>query len=520
VTEIEPTRTAPIKQRILRWFLGRHYNPPSQLRSPEAASITTRGVFFGGQYIHPAYLDAHYFVCGSTGSGKTWTLRMLMKSTLFDAQGRLRARALVYDPKNELLPLLPKLGVPEDSIHVLDPFHQRSVRWNMAADINTPAAAAHFSTILFPEEGDKNRFFLEAARGLLRGVLLSFIHRGITDWTLFHVLKALDLKADLLRDLLNAGPAESQALAIRFVQDKSKTTTDILATVTTITAPYRVVANLWQQAKETVSLEQWVKGETAPILVLSTREHARTPIDAINRVVVKRISEYFVDLPDASPSDAETWFFLDELREAGKLDGLSTLLTRSRSKGGHIVLAFQDINGLRLVYGQDGADELANHCGNKVGLRVNDPTTGNWLAARMGKFEEWMPAFSDGETTDAEGKTSRSYSRNVSLQERFFMPGYEFMNFSLTTPHSGLFGVYSVPGAAAPWATNIPPDVVSRLGGGEAGAPHKYPTRPGSEQWDAELTRIDRRILGLAHVANGGHSAFRRPMLDCDGETS
>lgn len=392
-----------MKQRFLRWFLGRHYEPQTEHRSSELGRMTPADVFFGGQYIHPDHLDAHYFICGSTGSGKTWTLRMLMKSTLFDAQGRLKARALVYDPKNELLPLLPKLGIEEESIHILDPFHQRSVRWDMAADINTPAAASHFATILFPEEGDQNRFFLEAARGLLRGVLLSFIHRGIKDWTLFHVLKALDLKADLLRALLNAGPSESQALAIRFVADNSKTTTDILATVTTITAPYRVVANLWQQAEEAISLEKWVNGETAPILVLSTREQARTPIDAINRVVMKRISEYVVDLPDASPDDAEMWFFLDELREAGKLDGLPALLTRSRSKGGHVVLAFQDINGLRLVYGHDGADELANHCGNKAGLRVNDPTTGDWLAGRMGKYEDWMPSFSTGESTGADG---------------------------------------------------------------------------------------------------------------------
>ena len=509
------TRLDSMKQRVLRWFLGRHYTPASQPGVADVVHDSAAGVFFGGQYIHPDYLDAHYLICGSTGSGKTWTLRMLMKSVLFDAQGRLKARALVYDPKNELLPLLPKLGVPEDSIRILDPFHEKSVRWNVAADINTPAAAGHFSTLLFPDEGDQNRFFVEAARGLLRGVLLSFIHRRIPDWTLFHVLKALDLRADMLRNLLNAGPPESQALAIRFVQDNSKTTTDILATVTTITAPYRVVANLWQQAEEDISLEQWVNGETAPILVLSTREHARTPIDAINRVVVKRISEYFVDLPDVRRGDTETWFFLDELREAGKLDGLSTLLTRSRSKGGHVVLAFQDVNGLRLVYGDNGANELANHCGNIAGLRVNDPTTGDWLAGRMGKHEQWMQGFSDGESTDADGNTSYSHNTSRNLQERFYMPGYEFMEFGMTTPERGLFGAYRVPGAIGPWATNIPPETVSLLGGSDAAdAPNDYPSRPTGGQWDAELTDNDKHILGLNKSTESGRSAFRRPSLD------
>lgn len=107
------TRYYETKDRFLRWFLGKYYKPATKPRMDDLASIDTTGVFFGGQYIHPIHMDPHYLICGSTGSGKTWTLRMLMKSVLFDEEGRLKARALVYDPKNELYKVF-LLSSPDD----------------------------------------------------------------------------------------------------------------------------------------------------------------------------------------------------------------------------------------------------------------------------------------------------------------------------------------------------------------------------------------------------------------------
>lgn len=114
-------------------------------------------------------------------------------------------------------------------------------------------------------------------------------------------------------------------------------------------------------------------------------------------------------------------------------------------------------------------------------------------------------------------KTSHSSGKNQNLQERFCIPGYEFMNFGKTTPQRGLFGVYRVPDAAGPWMTNIPPETVSRLGGGDGDVSLDYPTRPGGEQWDAELTEKDKRILSLHTASDSGRSSFRRPTLDQDG---
>lgn len=50
--------------------------------------------------------------------------------------------------------------------------------------------------------------------------------------------------------------------------------------------------------------------------------------------------------------------FLDELRDLGRLDALNRLLLKGRSKNVSVVLGFQDIEGLREVYGDKVANEI------------------------------------------------------------------------------------------------------------------------------------------------------------------
>jgi hypothetical protein len=88
-------------------------------------------LFFGGidQGWHVAPL--HFSIIGETGSGKTATLRMLMKSVLGRAgQG---VRMVLFDPKCQFVPIVAGLavGVPIDIAHIGD---ARTVAWDMQRD--------------------------------------------------------------------------------------------------------------------------------------------------------------------------------------------------------------------------------------------------------------------------------------------------------------------------------------------------------------------------------------------------
>ena len=130
-----------------------------------------------------------------------------------------------------------------------------------------------------------------------------------------------------------------------------------------------MIAAAWGQATETVSLTEFMQGEL--VLVLGNDESCRTALDAINRVLFQRLSELILSGPETRTR--QTWIFLDEVREAGRLDGLSRLMTKGRSKGACVALGFQAIEGMRAVYGEHVASEITGLCNHKAILRLESP---------------------------------------------------------------------------------------------------------------------------------------------------
>ncbi len=340
------------------------------------------GIRLGDRTFPSRTACGHFAIVGATGSGKTIIQRLLLQSALPWIGRGLGHRALIYDAKQDLLNLLAgmKLDCPVCLLHPLD---LRSAAWDMARDITAPASALQAATMLIPEtKGDANPFFTNAARHLLYGTLLSCITQAPGRWTLRQLLLTVRDK-ERLKQALGALP-QTEALLQYF--EHPATLQNILSTILTCTAPYEILAATWDRAKQRFSLREWLQKES--ILVLGNDEQNRAAIDTINRLIFRRVSELILSGPEVTSTvSTRTWLFLDEAREAGKLDGLSRLLTQGRSKGAAVVLGFQDIAGLREVYGPDLADELVGQCNTKVLLRLNSPATAEWASKIIGSQE-------------------------------------------------------------------------------------------------------------------------------------
>src|SRR5262245_27313810 len=129
-----------------------------------------------GCHLFPSDIATRHFAfIGTTGSGKTLLQRLLMQSALGSVGCGHGHRAVVYDAKQVSLSSPSGMGTPPP-IHVLHPLDARSVAWNMAADIDSPAAALQVATTLVPEsKNDANPFFTNAARHLLYGAVLALV---------------------------------------------------------------------------------------------------------------------------------------------------------------------------------------------------------------------------------------------------------------------------------------------------------------------------------------------------------
>ena len=393
-------------------------------------------------------LDAgteHFLVVGATGSGKTTLIARLLKSVL-QSPGADKRRALIYDSKQDFFSRLshPELKL-NGRLRILHPFDERCCAWDIAQDIDDPLSARQMATILIPqEEGDENNsFFINAARDLLTAVLLAFINciPNAQSWTLRDVILAL-LYEPYLRYILSLPPlsgikslpmldrVRETYLAPTNETERGadpRTASNIRATLNSALSVYEPVAAAWFEAwnrgeESRLSLRKWVTSNQ--ILVLGNDESSRSALDPINQAIFRRLAELTLALPELKDEDkvngeGQTWFFLDEVREAGELEGLSRLMTKGRSKGACIVLGFQDIDGLRAVYGTEIANEITGQCGNMAILKLNSPSTAEWAIQLYGEKLEILTT--DNLSSGSNGTTigsSETHMEKTSIYTR------------------------------------------------------------------------------------------------------
>jgi len=407
-------------------------------------------LFFGGLDIVEAAGTSHLMIVGSTGSGKTLNLRMTMGSTLPGVlEENADFRGVIFDVKQDMLSILHGIlrqslangkawkDLSQDhqrelnqkaaeKIITLNPFDKRCYEWDMAKDVTDPETALQLATILIPEEtGSNNRYFSDAARDLLAGVLTFFFENADKSakrpWGLSDVLYVMRSE-ERLRRVLEQTDEGKDLIALHM--EMERTSKNIVSTGRSFLIPLQVPAALWRHAGEQgrlISLKDFLTKNC--LLVLGNNQKALAPIQAINRLVFQRLTELILDQPESDTR--RTWIYLDEVRKLGKLDGLSDLMTNGRSKGVCVVLGFQDIDGIRAVYGKEVAGELTSMPATFGILRVSGASTPQWASELFGEQERREITRSVNRAESDQGLTVTK-GRNESIREKRVYLSAEF----------------------------------------------------------------------------------------------
>jgi type IV secretory pathway TraG/TraD family ATPase VirD4 len=362
----------------------------SRLRKPG-----DEGINWGGTLLPWIAANKHFLVVGTTGSGKTVTIKLLINSIIhyIGIKGSDH-RAAFFDAKHELYPYLVKIGVDPKLINILNPFDKRSVRWDIAGDIRTFTQAQQLvaELIPMPEEKGQNSHFPETAREIVANVIESF--NILSDKQEAKTGKRIDWR---LRDIVIAARYEK---FLSFLLKKSRETSHVvdahfesrefkavLSTLGTALTAFRGVAALWEHTSKSVSLKDWAENPTGSIILLGWNKEESAALDPINRVMFRRLSDVVIGQDNAE--ERRTWFFLDELRLVSKgLPGLSELLNIGREKGACCVLGVIDYEGLKHSIGEKIANEVTGLCNNVAGLRSPSDKTATWLAGIFGNAEK------------------------------------------------------------------------------------------------------------------------------------
>lgn len=330
-------------------------------------------------------LSGHTIIAGASRSGKSVIFKKYLHSlTAKPSDPSLISKSFIYDPKPEFAPELPQASI-------VSPYHMYSRIWDIGADIRTPLHASLFAQCLIPEEGgSSNRFFTEATRSLVTGVIISLQNLYGTHWGWAQLSHLLNHDAQKLIPVLEKHyPKGVTAIA----NAESTTTSSVIATLGAYTRVVDDLAAAWSN-EDVLDSKGAVKknkdGSPRKRGFFSIREWVSDNNKGPNHIVVqggtdpsltKAFISAMVNVAIAeiqALSDNEEGrciaFFLDELPAIGKIDFMQ-LVDKGASKGVVVVAAFQDIAQLKEIYGEHIGDSLQSMVTTHIYCRMSQGET-------------------------------------------------------------------------------------------------------------------------------------------------
>jgi hypothetical protein len=348
----------------------------------------------------------HFAIIGGPGSGKTLSIQFLMRS-VFGAMTRgSDRRALVYDAKQDAQEMLRGMDIPVPVV-TLNPFVEGGVGWDIAADVGDHQTAQDTAAILIPRhKGESQPFFSNGARILLEATMCSFLEFAPGRWTLRDVILALRYRH---RTMALLSRSTHGAYLLRKFLTGTEVDRNVESTIETTMRPLVAVASAWEKAGETMGLQEFLDREM--VLVLGASENAREVLNTINRVLFMCLTRRILNGPETNTK--RTWVFIDELRDAGALEGLDRLILKGRSKGAAVVLGIQDLPSLEEVYSPQTARSIIGAPASKVFLANGEGETLKYASAHFKnqKVERTRHSLSEGsggpaDSTDPRGQTT------------------------------------------------------------------------------------------------------------------
>ena len=288
-----------------------------------------------------------------------------------------------------------------------------------------------------------NEFFKTTGRIILQDLIYGFREVAGTNWELRDVIEAC-LEPKHLQQVLGKTIHGKRTWETFFGSKQKKDarlSDNILASLMAAVRPFQTLADLWHCSPCKFSLEHWHTG--SGILLMGADLRRETTLQRINQLMFQRISQLVIAREKENPVDL-TWFFLDEVREAGELRGLRQLLTEGRSKGARVVLGFQDIDGMIDVYGEQGAAELTGLCAHKLIFHLDNPNTREWASMLMGEEETYLKSTSECESSSSSGST-HSITTNQQIGLRRIVLPFELHDLPLASKEEGVWFFYQTP---------------------------------------------------------------------------
>lgn len=304
-----------------------------------------------GVPVEPEDETKHFKMIGTTGTGKSTAIRELLAGAL-----RRGDRAVIADPDGGYAA---RFYDRYRGDVILNPFDERSVRWDPFAEIENPYDVEQLSSALIAAgEEAQAREWRGYARTFLSAVTKGCIRAEKRDlgelWRLVNVAPTEDLRP------IVAGTAAQPFLE----PDSGKMFGSLRSVAISAIAALEYVQG---QRAAPFSVRDWVRSGKGVLFI----PYQATQIAALRGVIATWIRLAIFQAMSRPEGDQRLWFVVDELDALGTIDGLKDALARLRKFGGRCVLGFQSIAQVSSTYGDGDAQTIVENCGNSLILRCS-----------------------------------------------------------------------------------------------------------------------------------------------------
>ncbi len=342
----------------------------------------------------------HLLLNGSTGAGKSVTLREMIKGAIERGD-----RLVIVDPNGDMFS---KFGKKGDVL--LNPFDKRTSGWSIFNEIQQEYDYRTFTNSIIPKSPDNSS---EEWNGYARTIIES-------------TMKTLAKQKGT-----GETPTMDEVSEIATVIDV-KEMKNILAGTD--------AASLFSEgAEKGLGSARFVMGKRLPIFKemlhgdFSIREFLENGKGNIyitwkesQKVALTPLISCWIDVICSSVLSLDErkkrriWLFLDELASLDNIASLEDALTKGRKNGLRVVAGIQSVSQLKKIYGQDGATILMS-CFRSLlvmGGSQSDPETSEAMSKALGEHEVIRE---NKNRTSGGGKTNTSRSEKID-KERVVMP--------------------------------------------------------------------------------------------------
>ena len=330
-------------------------------RAPERERrrARTSQITLGGRAVAASDETKHFKLIGTTGTGKSTAIQEILAGALSRGD-----RAVIADPDGGYMH---RFYDPHRGDVVLNPFDERSVKWDLFAEIKTPYDVDQLARSLIPDHEGADRSWRGYARTFFTAVTRQAREAGVTDIAeLYRLLVAADAKE--LRAMVFATPAQP------FLEEHNGRMFDSIRSVTS--SAVGALEYVSQQQGPAFSIRRWVAEQRPGVLFMPYKAGQiaalRSAISGWMRLAVfETMDSPGEAMSETAAADRRLWFVVDELDALGQIDGLKDALARLRKFGGRCVLGFQSIAQVSSTYGHGDAHTIVENCGNTLILRCS-----------------------------------------------------------------------------------------------------------------------------------------------------